>query len=49
MKKKSPRWLPDDGFNVLNRGRVINFPSSGRQGDFLQQFNAVAGRVGAWP
>jgi len=38
--------LTDDGFNVLNRGRV---PSSGRQGDFHQQFSAVAVEVGVWP
>jgi hypothetical protein len=38
--------LTDDGFNVLNRGRV---PSSGRQGDFHQQFSAVAVQVGVWP
>jgi hypothetical protein len=41
--------LTDDGFNVLNRGWVIYFPGSGRQGDFHQQFSAVAGRVGVWP
>jgi hypothetical protein len=40
--------LTHDGFNVLNCGRVIYFPASGRQ-DFHQQFTAVAGRVGAWP
>ncbi len=41
--------LADDGFNVLNRGRIIYFPSSGRQGDFHRQFSAVTGRVGGWP
>src|SRR5262249_31734386 len=28
--------LAHDGFNVLNRGRVIYFPSTGRQKDFFQ-------------
>ena len=29
------------GFNVLNVGRVIYFPSHGRQNDFHRQFAAV--------
>jgi hypothetical protein len=33
--------LSGDGFQVLNRGRVIYFPSSGRQPDFRRQFSAV--------
>jgi hypothetical protein len=35
-----PRLL-EDGFNVLNRQRVIYFPSSGQQTKFHQQFSAV--------
>jgi hypothetical protein len=33
--------LTNDGFNVLNKGRVIYFPSTGRQKEFEQQFRAV--------
>ena len=33
--------LKKDGFNVLNSGRVIYFPSHGRQKDFHRQFAAV--------
>jgi hypothetical protein len=33
--------LAHDGFNVLNRGRVIYFPASGRQNDFFRQFGAI--------
>ncbi len=33
--------LAHDGFNVLNRGRVIYFPASGRQKDFHRQFGAI--------
>jgi hypothetical protein len=33
--------LTHDGFNVLNRGRVIYFPASGRQKDFFRQFGAI--------
>jgi hypothetical protein len=33
--------LTKDGFNVLNRGRVIYFPSTGRQNDFQRQFSDV--------
>ena len=33
--------LREDGFNVLNGGRVVYFPGSGRQGDFHRQFGAI--------
>jgi hypothetical protein len=33
--------LKEDGFNVLNAGSVIYFPSHGRQNDFHRQFAAV--------
>ena len=33
--------LKEDGFNALNSGRVIYFPSHGRQKDFHRQFAAV--------
>ena len=33
--------LAQDGFNVLNRGRVIYFPAWGRQKDFFRQFGAI--------
>jgi len=33
--------LREDGFNVLNAGRVIYFPCHGRQNDFHRQFAAV--------
>ena len=33
--------LREDGFNVLNVGRVIYVPSHGRQNDFHRQFAAV--------
>jgi hypothetical protein len=33
--------LSKDGFNVLNGGRAIYFPSHGRQTDFRNQFGAV--------
>jgi hypothetical protein len=33
--------LADDGFNVLNSGRAIYFPSSGQQNEFHRQFSAV--------
>jgi hypothetical protein len=32
--------LREDGFNVLNAGRVIYFPSTGRQREFHRQFQA---------
>ena len=37
--------LRDDGFNVLNRGRAIYFPSHGWQGRFHIQFGEVCGGV----
>jgi hypothetical protein len=33
--------LSKDGFHVLNGGKAIYFPSSGRQTDFKNQFGAV--------
>jgi hypothetical protein len=33
--------LTEDGFNVLNKGRAIYFPSHGRQLDFHRQFCEV--------
>jgi hypothetical protein len=33
--------LSKDGFNVLNGGKAIYFPSHGRQTDFRDQFRAV--------
>ncbi len=33
--------LTDDGFNVLNRGNVVYFPSTGRQKDFQRQFSEI--------
>jgi hypothetical protein len=33
--------LADDGFNVLNNGRVVYFPSTGRQKEFHRQFAAL--------
>jgi hypothetical protein len=33
--------LSKDGFNVLNRGKRIPFPSSGRQREFHEQFAAM--------
>lgn len=33
--------LVQDGFNVLNHGRVIYFPGTGRQKDFDRQFSAI--------
>ena len=38
--------LAEDGFNVLNRGRKIYFPSTGRQAEFGQQFGEVLGSNG---
>jgi hypothetical protein len=35
-----PRLL-EDGFHVINRGRAVYFPGSGRQKDFHQQFGAI--------
>jgi hypothetical protein len=33
--------LADEGFNVLNRGRVVYFPSHGRQTAFHRQFKQI--------
>jgi hypothetical protein len=33
--------LTKDRFNVLNRGRVVYFPSTGRQKDFQRQFSEI--------
>jgi hypothetical protein len=33
--------LKEDGFNVANNGRVVYFPSTGRQNDFLRQFRSI--------
>ena len=38
--------LAEEGFYVLNRGRVIYFPSFGRQKEFEQQFGAVLKSAG---
>lgn len=35
------RVLTNDGFNVLNKGRVVYFPSTGRQKEFHRQFSAI--------
>jgi hypothetical protein len=35
--------LSADGFNVLNRGRAVYFPSNGRQGQFAAQFSEIVG------
>lgn len=37
--------LLHDGFNVVNRGRVIYFPSTGRQLEFQKQIEAVMSSV----
>ena len=33
--------LTADGFNVLNGGRLVYFPSTGRQRQFREQFGAI--------
>jgi hypothetical protein len=33
--------LVADGFNVINRGRVVSFPSTGQQTKFHEQFGAI--------
>jgi hypothetical protein len=38
--------LVEDKFNVINDGRVIYFPSHGRQKDFQRQFSAVLKAAG---
>lgn len=35
------RRLTEDGFNVCNNGRVVYFPSTGRQKDFQRQFSEI--------
>lgn len=35
------RRLTEDGFNVRNNGRVVYFPSTGRQKDFQRQFSEI--------
>ena len=39
--RRLERKLKEDGFNVLNNGCVIYFPSTGRQKDFQRQFSAI--------
>ncbi len=41
--------LAKDGFNVLNGGRVIPFPSTGHQKEFHQQFGAILESTGMIP
>jgi hypothetical protein len=36
--------LTRDGFNVMNKGRRVYFPSHGRQKDFARQFSEVIGK-----
>jgi hypothetical protein len=43
-KLLEPR-LTADGFNVLNRGRLIYFPAFGKAGDFHRQFEAASSGV----
>jgi hypothetical protein len=38
--------LGKDGFTVLNRGRVIYFPGTGRQKDFQRQLGAILKTAG---
>jgi hypothetical protein len=38
--------LVQDGFNVLNGGRVIYFPSTGRQKEFHREFGAILESAG---
>jgi hypothetical protein len=33
--------LKEDRFNVLNKGRIVYFPSNGRQRDFDRQFHEI--------
>ena len=33
--------LTEDGFNVLNKGRAVYFPSHGRQPEFHNQFGSI--------
>ena len=39
-------WLKEDGFNVLNRGSPVYFPSNGRQGEFQKQLAAILKPLG---
>jgi hypothetical protein len=38
--------LRADGFNVLNNGRLVYFPSYGRQNDFRRQFGMILKSAG---
>jgi len=38
--------LAEDGLNVLNGGRVIYFPSTGRQKQFHRQFSTIVESAG---
>jgi hypothetical protein len=38
--------LAEDAFRVINRGRVVYFPSSGQQNKFYQQFAAIRRSAG---
>ena len=38
--------LLNEGYNVINGGGVIYFPSHGRQRQFAQQFNAILKAAG---
>jgi hypothetical protein len=40
-----PRLL-QDGFNVINKGKAIHFPSSGRQKEFERQFRSAVNLSG---
>ena len=39
--------LKQSGFEVINDGRLVYFPSSGQQGQFQAQFDAVVGGAGS--
>jgi hypothetical protein len=38
--------LREDGFSVLNAGRVVYFPSNGRQAEFQRQFREILESAG---
>jgi len=40
--------LTEDGFNVRNNGRVVYFPSTGRQKDFQRQFSEILKNGEKW-
>jgi len=40
------RKLTEDGFNMLNGGRAVYFPSNGRQTDFHRQFGEILESAG---